>query len=83
MSARRKPRSEGYSPPSDFPVILCRWEYWRGPTDWTEGPMSTSGKIAPEDIDLLFITDNPSAAVRRVVENFRKHVEKSATAHTL
>jgi uncharacterized protein (TIGR00730 family) len=61
----------------DFPVILYGSEYWRGLLDWVEGTLSTSGKISPEDVDLLFITDSPSEAVKYVVENFRKHVEKS------
>jgi uncharacterized protein (TIGR00730 family) len=67
----------------DFPVILFGSEYWRGLLEWIEGPMSTSGKISPEDVDLLFITDNPSEVVEYVVENFRKHVEKSVAHPTL
>jgi uncharacterized protein (TIGR00730 family) len=61
----------------DFPVILFGSEYWSGLLEWIEGPMATGGKISPEDVRLLFITDDPAEVVHHVVENFRKHVEKS------
>jgi hypothetical protein len=61
----------------DFPVILFGSEYWRGMVDWIEGTMATGGKISPEDVRLLYITDEPAAAARYVVENYQKHVENS------
>jgi uncharacterized protein (TIGR00730 family) len=61
----------------DFPVVLFGTEYWKGLLDWIEGPMATSGKISPEDLRLLYTTDSPEEAVSYVVDNFRKHLERS------
>jgi uncharacterized protein (TIGR00730 family) len=62
----------------DFPVVLFGTEYWKGLLSWIEGPLATSGKISPEDVRLLYTTDSPEQAVTYVVDNFRKHVERSA-----
>jgi hypothetical protein len=44
--------------------------------EWIEGPMATSGKIAPEDVQLLYLTDSPEETVAFVEENYRKHLER-------
>jgi uncharacterized protein (TIGR00730 family) len=52
----------------DFPVVLFGRDYWRGMLDWIRDTMLSEGKISPEDVDLLFVTDSPEEAVRVVVE---------------
>ncbi|MER7005173.1 TIGR00730 family Rossman fold protein [Dactylosporangium sp. NPDC000555] len=51
-----------------FPVVLMGTEYWSGLVDWIRGTMLPDGKIGPEDLDLLFLTDDVDAAVRHIQE---------------
>ena len=60
----------------DFPIILFGTDYWKGLLEWIEGPLAVSGKISPEDLRLLFITDSPDEAVGHVKENYGKHLER-------
>jgi uncharacterized protein (TIGR00730 family) len=49
----------------EFPVSLIGTDYWRGLLEWiAERPLAT-GKIAPEDLKLLHVTDDVAAAVDR------------------
>jgi uncharacterized protein (TIGR00730 family) len=52
----------------DFPVVLFGTDYWRGLTDWLKDTMAREGKIAPEDLDLLYITDDPADAAAHIVK---------------
>ena len=47
----------------DFPVILFGSEYWAGMLDWIRRVMLEEGKISPDDLDLLIVTDSPEEAV--------------------
>jgi uncharacterized protein (TIGR00730 family) len=42
-----------------FPIVLCCADYWRGLLDWLREPVLTEGKIAPDDVTQLNITDDP------------------------
>jgi uncharacterized protein (TIGR00730 family) len=64
----------------DFPVVLFGSDYWRGMMEWIEGTMAVSGKISPEDLRLLFVTDSPEEVVRYVVENYERHNRKRGVA---
>ncbi len=44
----------------DFPVVLFGTEYWKGLLDWIEGTMAPEGKIAADDLDIMFLTDDPA-----------------------
>lgn len=46
----------------NFPVILFGSDYWRGLIDWLKGSMLAEGKISPEDLDLMIVTDSPEEA---------------------
>jgi uncharacterized protein (TIGR00730 family) len=46
-----------------FPVVLLRSDYWRGLVEWMKGPMLQEGKIGPEDLALLHMTDDPDEVV--------------------
>jgi uncharacterized protein (TIGR00730 family) len=52
----------------DFPVVLFGSDYWGGLLEWIRGTMAREGKISPDDVDLLRITDSPEEAVRFVIE---------------
>jgi uncharacterized protein (TIGR00730 family) len=51
-----------------FPVVLIRKSYWRPVLDWTQDRLLADGMISPEDLDLLFVTDDLDEVVVRVVE---------------
>ena len=47
----------------DFPVVLFGSKYWGGLLDWLRGTMGEEGKIAPQDIDLLYVTEDRKSVV--------------------
>jgi uncharacterized protein (TIGR00730 family) len=51
-----------------FPVVLVDRRYWEGLLDWCRDRLSAEGKISPEDLDLLTVTDDPSEVVSLVRE---------------
>jgi uncharacterized protein (TIGR00730 family) len=57
----------------DFPVILVGTEYWRGLTDWIRGTLVAEGKVSPEDLDLMVVTDSPEEVVRTIVSCYDTH----------
>lgn len=50
----------------DFPVVLVGSEYWKGLVDFIRTTMLSYQTISPNDLDLLFVTDDPQEAVERV-----------------
>lgn len=50
-----------------FPIVLFGTRYWGGLVDWIKDSLAGSGKISPEDVDLLYVTDD----VAEVVEIIR------------
>jgi uncharacterized protein (TIGR00730 family) len=55
-----------------FPVVLVRASYWAGLTDWMRERLVGDGMIAPSDIDLLTVTDDPDEVVARVRAGARR-----------
>ena len=51
----------------NFPVVLFGTAYWSGLLAWVRERLVGEGKIAPEDLDLIFVTDSPADAVAHVV----------------
>jgi uncharacterized protein (TIGR00730 family) len=56
----------------NFPVVLMGTEYWKGMVDWLEQTVAGAGNIAPEDLLLLHVTDEPAEAVRIIVDARRR-----------
>lgn len=57
---------------ASFPVILMGSEYWKGLVDWMERMMLKEHKyIAPEDLDVFTVLDDPKAAVK-IIADFRE-----------
>jgi len=42
-----------------FPVVLVGTDYWAGLIDWIKNRLGAKGKIAPRDLDLICVTDDP------------------------
>ena len=53
-----------------FPVILMGRHYWAGLLRWLNTRVLVEKKIAPGDLDLLFLTDDPEEAAQAVITAF-------------
>jgi uncharacterized protein (TIGR00730 family) len=51
-----------------FPVVLLGTAYWRGLLEWLSSTMAAEGKVNPNDLDLLCVTDDVDQAVRHIVD---------------
>ncbi|CNF10990.1 TIGR00730 family protein [Mycobacterium tuberculosis] len=51
-----------------FPIVLVGTEFWGGLLDWIKTSMLPTGKISPQDIDLVRLTDDPEEVVQIIVE---------------
>lgn len=49
-----------------FPVILVGNDYWKGLLDWVRDRLLDTGKISPEDLDLIQLVDEPAEVVATV-----------------
>lgn len=59
-----------------FPVVLFGSRYWAGLLDWIKETMLLEGKIAPEDLKLMRVTDSPEEATQIILDNFRAREEQ-------
>jgi uncharacterized protein (TIGR00730 family) len=50
----------------NFPVVLYDTDYWGELMGWIKGEPLADGMISPNDLDLLFVTDDLDEAVERV-----------------
>jgi uncharacterized protein (TIGR00730 family) len=55
-----------------FPVVLVGRSYWQGLVEWTRERLLGEGKIAPPDLDLMHLSDDPAEVVELVVEGARR-----------
>jgi uncharacterized protein (TIGR00730 family) len=55
-----------------FPVVLFDQPHWTGLLEWITDRVLQEGLIAPTDVDLLTVTDDPAEAVRMVVDCYRR-----------
>jgi uncharacterized protein (TIGR00730 family) len=63
----------------NFPVVLFDSDYWQEMLDWIRGELLADGMISPEDLDLLYVTDDPEEAVQLVLEYYgRRRAEDAA-----
>jgi len=73
----------------DFPVVLFGRAYWGGFLDWIRAVLMEEGKISPDDVDLMTVTDDPEEVVRLVLEASgsildgaeRPHIPRSQQVH--
>jgi len=50
-----------------FPLVLFGSGYWRGLTEWLRQTVAAERKIAPEDLDIFHVTDDPRDAAAEVI----------------
>ncbi|MFC2140512.1 TIGR00730 family Rossman fold protein [Candidatus Auribacterota bacterium] len=58
-----------------LPVILVGKEFWQGLLDWLKEKVLKAGNIAPADLKIFKITDDP-AQVLKYIETFYKNKKK-------
>jgi uncharacterized protein (TIGR00730 family) len=51
-----------------FPVVLVGSDYWDELLTWVRGELLADGMISPNDLDLLYVTDDSGEVVDRVLE---------------
>jgi uncharacterized protein (TIGR00730 family) len=49
-----------------FPVVLVDSGYWQGLLDWIRERLAAEGKIAPADLELVRVSDEPAEVVEIV-----------------
>jgi uncharacterized protein (TIGR00730 family) len=49
-----------------FPLVLMGTDYWQGLLDWMHDKMLAEGKIGPQDLALMRVTDDPEEAVELI-----------------
>ncbi len=60
-----------------FPVVLFGRHYWAGLVRWMSSRLAGEGKISPNDLDLLLLTDDPAEAAQAVID---AHAAQTASA---
>jgi uncharacterized protein (TIGR00730 family) len=56
----------------DFPVVLFGRDYWEGLLGWIRDRPLTEGFINADDIDLLYVTDDPEEAVETILRSLEE-----------
>jgi uncharacterized protein (TIGR00730 family) len=63
----------------NFPVVLFDSDYWGELLDWLRDEMLEDGLISPEDVELLYLTDEPREAVELIVSRYDLRVAEGST----
>lgn len=63
----------------NFPVVLFDSDYWGELLEWLRDEMLEDGLISPEDVELLYLTDEPREAVELVVSRYDLRVAEGST----
>jgi uncharacterized protein (TIGR00730 family) len=61
-----------------FPVVLVGTDYWSGLIDWIRERLLAEGKISPEDLELLSVTDDPIEVRDRLMSAAHRQARTSA-----
>jgi uncharacterized protein (TIGR00730 family) len=54
-----------------FPVVLFGSAYWGGLMDWVRTRLLAEGKIDPQDLDLLHVSDSVPDTCRFLLETYQ------------
>jgi len=60
-----------------FPVVLFGSDYWGELLDWVRGELLADGMISPEDLDLLFVTDDIDEVIARVIDGHERRAAET------
>jgi uncharacterized protein (TIGR00730 family) len=55
-----------------FPVVLFDHGYWAPLLDWIRAELLADGMISPEDLELLFVTEDHDEAVQVLVDGYER-----------
>ena len=55
-----------------FPVIMMGKKYWGKLLGWLKDTMLAEGAISKEDIDLIYVTDDPEEVMHIIVNYYDK-----------
>ena len=64
-----------------FPLILVGCDYWKPLVDWISGTLVTEGLISPDDIDLMFVTDDEDEVIKLLLDyhsELTSHIHRNA-----
>jgi uncharacterized protein (TIGR00730 family) len=61
-----------------FPVVLLDSDYWQELLDWIRLEMLADGFVSPQDVELLFVTDDPQTAVDMVIEYYERRLAEGS-----
>jgi len=53
-----------------IPIILMQRDFWQGLLDWLRTALAGGGMIAPEDLDLIQVMDEPQAVVDAIFRHY-------------
>jgi len=56
-----------------FPIYLIGAEYWAGLIDWIKNTVLAKQAIAPEDLDLIQITDDPEEVAHGIERHYQRN----------
>jgi predicted Rossmann-fold nucleotide-binding protein len=59
--------------------VLFDSDYWEELLVWLREEMLDDGLISPEDVELLYLTDDPLEAVELVVSRYKVRVAEGST----
>jgi uncharacterized protein (TIGR00730 family) len=62
----------------NFPVVLFDSDYWAELLDWLRKEMLDDNLISPEDVDLLYLSDDPREVVERVVSRYDQRLAEGS-----
>jgi uncharacterized protein (TIGR00730 family) len=62
----------------NFPVVLFDADYWAELLDWLRKEMLEDGLISREDVELLYVTDDPKEVVELVVSRYDQRLAEGS-----
>ena len=67
----------------NFPVVLVGTAYWRGLLDWLKQTVAFEGKIKPQDLELLVVTDSPEEAAQTILDCYRHNCAEGVVGRSV
>ena len=61
----------------NFPVLLVGSDWWEGLVDWVRERLLETGKIGPDDLDLMRTTDDPLEVVEAIAAGAARRISRS------
>jgi len=63
-----------------FPVVLFDSDYWEGLLLWVRGRLLREGMVSEDDVELLYVCDDPAEAVATVVAGYENRLAQPPTS---